>query len=175
MDLAIKNETVSSLKMLSSRSQKSRKVYGSKIRKLGLLNKIYLHISGCLIIHLINLLLPYHKTRNWLEIKTCKETLCDILKCKGKLGVHLGIVPMCLHWKLLLSLNSITFCSFFLQLIRLCGLTWYDFVELVDIERSGGSGVAWLSQTRTNSVTPETSSMARHSEPNLEIIVQKLM
>ena len=67
------------------------------------------------------------------------------------------------------------FVCVFLQLIRLCGLTWYDFVELVDIERSGGSGVAWLSQTRTNSVTPETLSMARHSEPNLEIIVQKLM
>ena len=32
----------------------------------------------------------------------------------------------------------------------------------MDIERSGGSGVAWLSQTRTNSVMcPETSSMAR--------------
>ena len=32
----------------------------------------------------------------------------------------------------------------------------------MDIERSGGSGVAWLSQTgRTNSVTPETSSLAR--------------
>lgn len=38
-------------------------------------------------------------------------------------------------------------------MIRLCGLTWYDFVELVDIERSGGSGVAWLS--RTNSISHE--------------------
>ena len=43
------------------------------------------------------------------------------------------------------------------QLSRLCGLTWLDFVELVDIERSGGSGVAWLSQTRSNSITQESS------------------
>ena len=88
------------------------------------------------------------------------------------LGVYLGIVGPSLE--IVVKRHSKTF-FLFLQLIRLCGLTWYDFVELVDIERSGGSGVAWLSQTRTNSVTPETSSMARHSEPNLENIVQKLM
>ena len=95
------------------------------------------------------------------------------MKFKGIIGVHLGIVGPSLE--IVVALNSKTSSLFFLQLIRLCGLTWYDFVELVDIERSGGSGVAWLSQTRTNSVTPETLSMARHSEPNLEIIVQKLM
>ena len=89
------------------------------------------------------------------------------------LGVHLGVVGPSLE--IVVKRHSKTFLCVFFQLIRLCGLTWYDFVELVDIERSGGSGVAWLSQTRTNSVTPETSSMARHSEPNFKIILQKLM
>ena len=47
----------------------------------------------------------------------------------------------------------------YFQLSRLCGLTWLDFVELVDIERSGGSGVAWLSQTRSNSISQDTSCL----------------
>ena len=52
------------------------------------------------------------------------------------------------------------------QLIRLCGLTWADFVELVDIERSGGSGLAWLSQS---SGTASTSSRPTPPSPTIKV------
>ena len=58
------------------------------------------------------------------------------------------------------------FCIIPFQLIRLCGLTWADFVELVDIERSGGSGLAWLSQS---SGTASSSSRPTPSSPTIKV------
>lgn len=44
------------------------------------------------------------------------------------------------------------------QLIRLCGLTWADFVELVEVERSGGTCTSWLSSSaKTTVLTPTVS------------------
>ena len=55
------------------------------------------------------------------------------------------------------------------QLIRLCGLTWADFVELVDIERSGGSGLAWLSQSSGTATASSSSQRPTPSSPTIKV------
>ena len=55
------------------------------------------------------------------------------------------------------------------QLIRLCGLTWADFVELVDIERCGGYGLAWLSQSSGTATASSSSQRPTPSSPTIKV------